>query len=349
MRGLGAGHTLGDQPRHARGGIEQRPARAASVDDDANAFDGERGFGNGSRQHDLPPRPHGRNGGLLRLEVQRTEERGQGAVAWQSRAQKRFHPPDLALTGKEDQCRTGGLRKRPERQIRHCILQPLLAHRLVEPARHHLKTAALGGDDGGRHQCSHRGGIECGGHGDEKQIVPQGTRDFEAKREAKIGVERAFVKFVKDHRADARQIRIVLQHAGQDPLGDDLNAGVFRHRRSAAHPKTDGLASLFAKAFGHARSGGAGGKAARLQHQDAALGQASVEHRQRHARRLARTGGRLQHHAAGLAQGGDHVRQDGVDGQGEISVGHGAVIGQSRRRAKGGDGQFRAAPAKVGA
>ncbi|KZY52552.1 hypothetical protein A3734_18540 [Sulfitobacter sp. HI0054] len=46
-------------------------------------------------------------------------------------------------------------------------------------------------------------GVERGGHGHQHQVVAQRARNFERQREAEIGVERAFVKFVEDHRADA--------------------------------------------------------------------------------------------------------------------------------------------------
>ena len=44
MRRLGAGHPLGDQPRHAAARIEARAAGAARIDNDADILDRERGF-----------------------------------------------------------------------------------------------------------------------------------------------------------------------------------------------------------------------------------------------------------------------------------------------------------------
>jgi len=124
------------------------------------------------------------------------------------------------------------------------------------------------------------------------------------------------VEFVEDQRTDARKLGVGLDHPGQDALGHDLDAGGLAAARLAAHAIADGLARYLAQGLGQPFGGSAGGQAAGFQHHDAALGQASVQQRQGHARGLARAGRGLQHGAARAAQGGDQIGQDGVDGKG---------------------------------
>ena len=139
------------------------------------------------------------------------------------------------------------------------------------------------------------------------------------------------MEFVEDHCPDARKLGVGLDHAGQDTFGHDLDPGGFRGLGIAAHPVADGLAGVFAQGRGHAVGGGAGGQAARLEHDDLLRGEACVEHGQRHAGGLAGARRGLQHRAPLGAQGGDQVGQDVVDGQGVAC--HAGVMGD--RRAQG--------------
>jgi hypothetical protein len=82
----------------------------------------------------------------------------------------------------------------------------------------------------------------------------------------------------------------VLEPAGEDAFGDDLDAGSGRDAAFEAHGVTDGAADLLAQRLRHAVRGVAGSKAARLQHHDLlSLEPGRVEQLQRHARGLART------------------------------------------------------------
>ena len=53
------------------------------------------------------------------------------------------------------------------------------------------------------------------------------------------------MEFIKDDRADACQIGVGLDHAGQDAFCYHLDAGGFADRCFAAHTVTDGFASGF--------------------------------------------------------------------------------------------------------
>ena len=91
---------------------------------------------------------------------------------------------------------------------------------------------------------------------------------LEREREAEVGLQRALVELVEDHAADAGEVGVGLEHPGQDALGHHLDAAA-RHRL-AADAVADAAPDRLAEAFGQPLGGGAGGDAARLEHQDAA-------------------------------------------------------------------------------
>ena len=110
------------------------------------------------------------------------------------------------------------------------------------------------------------------------------------------------MEFVKDHRADPRQLGVGLDHPRQDAFGHDLDPGLARHFGLAAHAVADGLACRFAQSFGHPLGCGPRRQTPGFQHDDALRCQPRVQHCQRHPRGLARPGGRLQHGAAPITQ-----------------------------------------------
>ena len=149
-----------------------------------------------------------------------------------------------------------------------------------------------------------------------ERLVTQQLAAIEGQRQGQVGIQAAFVEFVEDHQADAFQRRIVLQTAGEDALGDHLDAGPRADLAVQADAIAHRLADALAQLAGQALGGGAGGQATRLQHQDRLPGQPGLaEQGQRHAGGLAGTGWRLQHGLValgqGLAEGGQYV----VDGQ----------------------------------
>ena len=137
------------------------------------------------------------------------------------------------------------------------------------------------------------------------------------------------MELVEDHRADAVEPGIGLQHPGQDALGHHLDPGALADLRLAADPVAHGGAHRFAERLRHPLRGGAGGEAARLQHHDPARHE--VEQREWHPCGLARTGRRDQHGAAGRGEGGAQARQGVVDRQRGGGGGHGALVAPGRR------------------
>ena len=59
------------------------------------------------------------------------------------------------------------------------------------------------------------------------------------------------MKLVKDHRRDAFQGGILLQHAGEDPFGDHLDAGRSAHPGLPADAVAHRLAHVLAQQGGH--------------------------------------------------------------------------------------------------
>ncbi len=106
------------------------------------------------------------------------------------------------------------------------------------------------------------------------------------------------------------------------PSVDDLDARARRDQALQAHAQADGVADRLAQSRGHARRGGAGGEAARLeQHQTLAFRPRLIEQGQGRARCFAGAG-RGDEHRAGVgvergAQRAEHVvdreRRGGTD------------------------------------
>ncbi len=330
---LGACDAFGDQPGHARAGIEARAAGPARVDDGTDVLDGQRGFRDGGGEHDLAGAGlrHGGDGGALGGEIHRTEERADGAGGGQALCQQGFHASDLTLAGQEDQHAAFGFGNGPGDQIGAGVFQPGgLGQGRLQPAQIDGKAAPPGGDDGRAfaHEGSDGFGIQRRGHGQQDQVVTQRPGDFKAEGQSQIGIERAFVEFVEDHRADARQPRIGLDHPGQDAFGHHLDPGFRAGLAVAPDAVAHGLAYGFAQGIRHTLGCGAGGKAAGFQHEDTARGQPRLQHRQRDDGGFPGTGRGLQDRAAMVAQGRDQRIKDIMDRKGGL---HRRLIGDFAR------------------
>ena len=97
------------------------------------------------------------------------------------------------------------------------------------------------------------------------QIFAQRLLRVERERQAEVGVERALMELVEQNPCDAFERRIVEDHAGEYALGDNLDPGSLRYQALQPHAQADRLADLLAQCRRHARGGGAGGEAARLE------------------------------------------------------------------------------------
>ncbi len=124
----------------------------------------------------------------------------------------------------------------------------------------------------------HRAVVEVGGHGidrqcrrhdDDAQLRPHRLLDQAHQAERQVALQAALVELVEDHSAGRFEVRVVLQHVQQDAGRDGQDARV----RAGLPVEADVIANFIAQPraalVGHAARGGAGGEAARLQHDDA--------------------------------------------------------------------------------
>jgi len=140
------------------------------------------------------------------------------------------------------------------------------------------------------------------------------------QRQAEVGVEAALVELIEDHAGDPGQFRVGEDHAGEDALGDHLDAGGGGDARLQPDAVADGVAHRLAERLGHPLGGGAGGEPARFEDDDLAVAAPRlVQQLQRHDRGLARARRGDQHRGVALAQRRLQRRQGLVDGEG---VGH---------------------------
>ena len=270
-----------------------RHAREAAIDDDAHAFDGERGFRDRGREHDLaPPLRRGRDRAVLRLRVERAIERDDiDRRIVDALLEQRLGAADFAGAGQEHEHRARLRAQRAHDRIRHLpvdrrarIAAEIMRRRRERrgPAFDHRRIAQ---------QLRHPRAVERRRHHEQPQILAQALLRVAREREAEIGVERAFVEFVEQHGGDAGEFRIVEDEPREDALGDDFDAGLARDLRAEAHAQADGLADLLAQRLRHARGGRARGDPARFQHEDlSVLRPGFLRQHQRDARGLAGAG-----------------------------------------------------------
>ena len=136
----------------------------------------------------------------------------------------------------------------------------------------------------------------------------------ERQGQPEVGLEAALVELVEDHQAHALEAGVALQPPGEDALGHHLDARGGPDPPVVAGAVADGLADLLAQQRGHAAGRGPGGEPARLEHDDRpALQPRLVEEGQRHHRRLAGPGRRLQDCVPGPAERGPEVVEAGDD------------------------------------
>jgi hypothetical protein len=170
--------------------------------------------------------------------------------------------------------------------------------------RRHLEAACLRRYDRGFiEQVGERLQIERGGHDQDAQVLAQRRLGLDAQRQAEIGIQAALVKLIEDHAADIPQLRVGLQHAREDSLGDDLDPGGAADACLQSGAKTYGLADGLNDQLRHASGDGSGRNAARLEHHDLPLPQPrAAEYGERDDGALTGPRRSLQQHAAAPCQ-----------------------------------------------
>ena len=114
---------------------------------------------------------------------------------------------------------------------------------------------------------AHSLGFQGGGHHEKRKVGP-GAPDLQGKGKGQVRMDGALVKLVDDHEPDLRQKRLLLDHAGEKRLGEDLDPRFPAHPNGRSHPVAGSLPGLLPEDLGDARRNGNGSQAAGLQHED---------------------------------------------------------------------------------
>ncbi len=317
-------HPHGRQPRQPAPVVHPRHAREPRVHHRAHTGHGEARLRDRRRQHDPPPR--------ARPQRRVLRARGQPPVQRQHvhvrHRQQRRRASDLRRTGQEHEHVTVPFGQCPPGRAGHAALDPLLARR-CDVLRRRRERPGLGAQH--RRVAEQPGQPVRGdgrGRGQQPQVRPQPGARVQQQREQQVRVQVPLVALVEQHRPHARQLRVGLEPAHQQPRRHDLDPGGLRHLPVTAHRVPDGPPDRFPQQRRHPRGGRAGRDPPRLGHDHPArvrLGQ-----RQRHQRRLAGTRWRHQHRAAPLGERADHVVEHGTDW--EVRQFHGEPVCQPGRR-----------------
>jgi len=317
--GGGAADAQGGQAGQPRRLVQPRGAPPAAIDDDADAGHGQGGLGDAGGQHDAAPLRRTQGAVLVggrQVAVQRQHEGaapGQGSLGPADLAHAGQEGQDVALVGRQGSADGAG---QGLRQVAHV---GDVAGGVLDLDGEHAAGAL---DHRGVEQGGQPGTVQGGRHRQQAQLRAQHPLQVQAQRQGEVGLQGALVHLVQQHGGDAVQGGVAVQAADQQPLGHDLDAGTVGYGAVQACAVADALAHRLAEQVGHAGRGGAGGKAARLQHQDAPVATpGGVQQGQRHKGGLAGAGRRDQH---GIAAAVQRCQQGGQGfGYGEVGE-HGA-------------------------
>jgi hypothetical protein len=324
---------LEDDPVHADGGVVAHHARESRVDDGGDALDRHRRLRDVRREHDAAARAL-REGGVLPLGRQVAVELDDVDARAREVRDEGAGGPDLADARQEREHVAGRRRERCADRAGDLIGHPPRVGTLEVP---HLDRVQESGrlDDLGIEERGDGAGVDRGRHRDDPQVGPRVALDAAAHGEREIRGQRALVELVEHDSADVLDERVVLKAAQQHAVGDGDDA----RPRSGLAVEPDDVTDLVTDADPALRRdpprGRARRDAPRLEHHDlAGTGESGVEHRGRHARRLARTRRCAQHRVGAAAQHAGETRQRLVDGQrrGSVRVRHaGSVVGGAPR------------------
>ena len=237
----------------ARALVEDKGSAQAAVNNDANAFDGERSLGNRSGKHHLPFSFCRRHDGatlLCRREIaiEREDRDSLSCTFLQHLGASHY----LALSGEEDKDVTFLLLQGTSDGAR-CCLRHVLAVGIF------LGIQNLDGVHSPmtfQKRCLQRltngRGINCGRHHQKPQVGAQYLLRLSAERQGEVGMKAPLVELVEDNNTHALKRRVALEHSCQDAFGQDLYSGVLAYTRLEADTIAHRLADRFAEQFRHA-------------------------------------------------------------------------------------------------
>ncbi|CAH0326224.1 hypothetical protein SRABI111_06083 [Pseudomonas carnis] len=191
--------------------------------------------------------------------------------------------------------------------LHHARLDKLAGLVRAPPAHLHREHAPVTAQD--RRVIQQAGqafAFKGGGHQQDFQrlLVAKQLASVEAQGQRQVGVEAALVEFVEDQQAHAVQRRIVLQAAGEDTFGDNLDARVGADFAVQANAVAHGLTDLFTQFTGQPLGSSTGSQAPGFEHQDGLPGKPGLmQQSQGHAGGFTGSGGRFQHGFMAMSQG----------------------------------------------
>ena len=306
LRAAGAADRLDRQRRQAGPRRVPRDASQAAVDHADHAVDRHRGLGDVGREDHLALAGRAHRAVLLvgrQVAVQRQhreiEDRGDlGEVV--------LAAPDLAGPGQEHQHVTVEpvLRDAADRGGDLAAERPIVG--LLDVLDRDLERPALGPHDRGAEERRDRLGVERRRHHHQAQLGPPRAQPGD-QRQREIAVEVALVKLVDDHAADAAQLAVGEQPAGQDTLGREPDPRLRPDAAVEPDLVADLPADLTAPLGGDPAGREPRRQPPRLQHHDLAADHARVDERAGHPRRLAGSRRRDQHRHPAIAHRRDHL------------------------------------------
>ena len=110
--------------------------------------------------------------------------------------------------------------------------------------------------------------IKGGRHNEDIQIRSEIFPNIQRKSKTEIGMNTAFVKFVKNDETGFRQFRIALKHPRQNGFGNDFNPRGSGTAAFRTGPVPHSLTDFFPEQLCHTRRRCPCGDPARLQHND---------------------------------------------------------------------------------
>ena len=332
--GAGLAHADGFERRHAGSRVEARRALEAGVDHRLDSFDGERGFGDGGGEHDLAAARVGLADRLVLVgKGERTIKRAHVSVGGEIDFAEGLHrAADFAFAREEHEQASLHLAEGAGDGF-HRVVDQAEAGGALEMGDVYRKHAAGGLDEGRVAEMrTQRFGIERCRHHEDLEVGPETPLHIEGEGKAEVAIEAALMEFVEDDEAGVGKFRVLLQAAGEDAFGDDLDPGAGRDLALESHGVAHRVAHAFTECGGHAPGRGAGSEAARFEHDDLlARKPRRIPERQRHAGGLAGAGFC---HQNGCCVGGEacgKIGDDAVDGK--I---HGAGLSRVRLRTQRG-------------
>jgi hypothetical protein len=123
-------------------------------------------------------------------------------------------------------------------------------------------------DVGVPEMCGDGAGLQGCGHDNDTKIRTKCAMAIQGQGKACISSKAAFMKFIKDNKANVREFWVIEQTLGEEPLGENLNTCMGAATPVQANMISDGIADSLLALLGHVGRSATCGKTAGFQHED---------------------------------------------------------------------------------